>query len=752
VKHLERNAVDSHPSSHNLAARMARWSSRHRKKAFWGWLAFVILAFAIGNAVGANSITDVDNFNGESHRAEQALDRAGLRPQSEVVFVQSDNLTIKDPQFKATVRDVTTHLTKVPYVQNVQSPLGGASAVSKNGHAALVDFDVAGDSTEARDRIAPVLAATAAAQKRHPELTVEQFGDASGNKAINEVVGDDLKKAGELSLPVTLILLLITFGTLVAAGVPLWIGLSAVIATLGLVNIPSQLLPIDDNLPAVILLIGLAVGVDYSLFYLKREREERAAGRAPGAALEAAAATSGRAVLISGATVIVAMAGMFISGDKTFISFAMGAILVVAVAVFASLTVLPAMLSWLGDRVEKGRVPILDRRRRGVGESRFWSSLTGAVMRRPGISLVLAGGLLVALAIPALGMKSVTSGVDQMPSDLPVIQTYNKVKQVFPQKGVTATVVMEVPDVQAGGPTTGIAALVNRVEKFPRLFKPGTELIESKDRTVAQINIPTIGSGNDQASVDALNKLRDDIVPATVGTVEGATVNVTGDAASSEDFRTNLNSRLPLIFAFVFGLAFLLMLVTFRSIVVPITAILLNLLSVGAAYGVIVLVFQDGRGESLLGFTSTGGVTNWLPLFLFVVLFGLSMDYHVFILSRVRELRDRGLTTDEAIRRGIATTAGTVTSAAAVMVAVFLVFVTLTFIDFKEMGLGLAAAVLIDATIIRGILLPAAMKLLGDWNWYLPGWLGWLPRVGIERDAGRPPEPEDVPEPAPVPA
>jgi uncharacterized membrane protein YdfJ with MMPL/SSD domain len=453
------------------------------------------------------------------------------------------------------------------------------------------------------------------------------------------------------------------------------------------------------------------------------------------------------------------MAGMLISGDKSFISFAEGTILVVAVAVFASLTVLPAMLSWLGDGVEKGRVPILGSRRRGVGESRFWSSLTGAVMRRPGISIVLAGGLLVALAIPALGMKSVTSDLDELPGDLPVIQTYNKVKKIFPAEGVTATVVMEVPNVRAGAPTTAIAELTNRVDKFPGLFKPGTELIESKDETVAQINIPTIGSGTDQASVDALNKLRDDIVPATVGAVEGATVNVTGDAAASEDFASNLENRLPLIFAFVFGLAFLLMLVTFRSIVIPIKAILLNLLSVGAAYGVLVLVFQNGNGESLIGFTSNGGVTNWLPLFLFVVLFGLSMDYHVFILSRVRELYDRGMSTDEAVRQGIATTAGTVTSAAAVMVGVFLVFVTLSFIDFKELGLGLAIAILIDATIIRGVLLPAAMMLLGDWNWYLPRWLEWLPHVGAGRDdipPVEPPAPEapgapEEPQPAPVP-
>jgi uncharacterized membrane protein YdfJ with MMPL/SSD domain len=753
--------MDSHPSSHNLAARMARWSSKHRKKAFWGWLVFVVLSFAIGLSMGSNLISDVDNFNGESHDAEVALHQAGLRPQSETVFIQSDTHTVKDPQFKAAVQDVAAHLRKVAYVQSVKSPLDGESEVSKDGHAALVDFDVEGDSTEATDRIDPVLAAVAAAQKRHPDLAVEEIGDASSNKAINEEIQGSLGSAGMLSIPVTLILLLITFGSLVAASVPLWIGLSSVIAALGLANIASHIVPIDSNLPAVILLIGLAVGVDYSLFYLKREREERAAGRSETAALEAAAATSGRAVLISGATVIVAMSGMFISGDKTFISFAMGTIIVVAVAVFASLTVLPAMLSWLGDRVEKGRVPLLGRGRRGVGESRFWSGLTAAVMRHPGISLVVTGALLIALALPALGMKSVTSAVDQLPDDLPIIVTYNKVKEVFPQEGVTATVVMKVDDVKAGGPTTGIAALVNAVDRNPKYFKNGTELIESKDDTVAQINIPTVGSGNDQASFDALNKLRDDIVPATVGKVEGASVNVTGEAASSEDFRTNLDSRLPLIFAFVFGLAFLLMLITFRSIVIPIKAILLNLLSVGAAYGVLVIVFQNGAGESLLGFESNGGVTNWLPLFLFVVLFGLSMDYHVFILSRVRELYNRGMSTDQAVQQGIATTAGTVTSAAAVMVGVFLVFVTLQFLDFKELGLGLAVAVLIDATIIRGVMLPAAMKLLGDWNWYFPSWLEWLPHIGGEGEGEGggeggggdvPRAGSDQPRPSPVPA
>jgi RND superfamily putative drug exporter len=747
---------------HNLAARMAVWSGRHRRKAIWGWLAFVVVVFALGNMVGTTQISDVDQFSGESHKAEVALDRAGLRPVKEVVFVQSNKLTLKDPEFRAAVTDVTRRLSRVQYVEHVRSPLGGNSEVSADGHAALVNFQIAGDSNQARDRVDPTLAAVAAAQAAHPALDVEQLGGASANKAINKTIGEDLAKAGELSLPVTLIILTLTFGTLVAAGLPLLIGLTSVLAALGLVALPSGLLPVDANLAAVVLLIGLAVGVDYSLFYLRREREERAAGRSEQAALIAAARTSGRAVLISGVTVIVAMAGMFISGDKSFISFAEGAILVVAIAMFASLTVLPAMLSWLGDRVEKGRLPIIGRRRHPADRSRFWASLTGRVMVRPGLSIVLAGGLLLVLAIPALQMKVVTSGIDQLPQNLPIIKTYDKVKAVFPSQGVTATVVVEADRVRSGAAAAGIAALRRQVDRSGA-FLPGTEVTYSANGKVAQIDVPTPGNGTDGSSVRALDALRGTIIPATIGRVQGATTNVSGDAASSKDFASQLNSRLPLIFAFVFGLAFLLMLFTFRSIVIPIKAIILNLLSIGAAYGILVLVFQKGHGESLLGFTSIGGVTNWLPLFLFVVLFGLSMDYHVFILSRVRELHDRGMPTDEAVRQGIASTAGTVTSAAVVMVGVFAVFMTLSFLDFKEMGLGLAAAVLIDATIIRGVLLPASMKLLGDWNWYLPSWLEWIPRVGAERDVGAPdgpdeppapdqPEEADQPRPTPVPA
>src|SRR3954454_14484863 len=488
-----RMSTSSSKHSRHYAARIAAWSGRHRKTAIWGWLGFVLVVFALGNAGGTTNISDVDQFSGESHRAEKALDHAGMRPVEEVVFVQSDKLTVRDPEFRAAVGELTGRLAKSQYVKNVESPLAAGGDVSADGHAALVNFDIAGDSTEAKDRVDPSLAATAAVQARHPGLVVEQSGGASGAKAINATITDDLKKAGELSLPVTLIILTLTFGTLVAAGVPLLIGLTAVMAALGLVALPSSILPVDANLPAVVLLIGLAVGVDYSLFYLRREREERAAGRSEHGALETAAATSGRAVLISGVTVVVAMAGMFISGDKTFISFAEGAILVVAIAVFASLTVLPAMLSWLGDRVEKGHVPVIGRRRRPAGQSRFWTALTTRVMARPLLAVVLAGGLLVALAIPAFQMKAVTSGVDDRPQSIPAIATYNKIKAVLPARAWRPSLVVEADNVRSGATADAITALRNRVKRSDA-FRPGTKVDYSRDDTVAEITVPTRGT------------------------------------------------------------------------------------------------------------------------------------------------------------------------------------------------------------------------------------------------------------------
>jgi uncharacterized membrane protein YdfJ with MMPL/SSD domain len=712
----------------NLASRAAHWSATHRKTAIFGWLGFVVVAVMAGSAVGQNQIQEADMFAGEAGDAEEALYGSGLRPNSENVHIQSETLTVEDPGFRSAIEQTVRGLSGAEDVENVESPLAGQAPVSEDGRSALVGFEITGDSLEARERLAPSEEVVAAVQADHPDLLVEQFGDVSSNKELNEVFSSDLLKAETLSLPLTLIILIVAFGSLVAALVPLLIGITAVIAAMSLVAIPSQLSAVDGNLSSVILLVGLAVGVDYSLFYLRREREERAAGHDERTALEIAAATSGRAVLISGLTVIAAMSGLFFTGDKTFLSFAQGTILVVAIAMFASLTVLPAILAWLGDRVEKGRIPFLGRRRADAGESRFWSALVDRVMRRPWLSIAIAGGALVALAFPALNMKIVVSSVDDLPQDLAVVEKYDRLRDAFPKEGVTVDVAVEGEDVRSVPTEAAIAQLQRRAETSDGVIG-NSEVQYSDDGKVALLSIPTAGNGNDGESTAALDEIRTDAIPATIGAVEGLTINVSGNAAQSEDFRDLVSSRLPLIFTFVFSLAFVLLLVTFRSIVIPIKAIILNLLSVGAAYGVLVLVFQEGLGEELLGFESNGGVTSWLPLFLFVILFGLSMDYHVFILSRVREAYDSGMTTTEAVRHGIATTAGTVTSAAMVMVVVFGVFATLSFLDFKEMGIGLAVAVLIDATIIRGILLPASMKVLGDWNWYLPRWLEWLPEL-----------------------
>jgi uncharacterized membrane protein YdfJ with MMPL/SSD domain len=438
-------------------------------------------------------------------------------------------------------------------------------------------------------------------------------------------------------------------------------------------------------------------------------------------------------VLVSGMTVMVAMAGMFLAGNAVFESFAVGTILVVAVAIVGSLTVLPAMLAFLGRKgwTEKGRVPYVSKlRHRTKGESRVWGAILGRVLARPVVSLVLAGGLMVALAIPALGLHTINPGAAGLPRSLPIMQAYDRIEAAFPGGSEPAAVTVQADDVRAPGVQAGIAALKARAATTPGLGQPVTVTTNPRN-TLAIVDIPLAGNGTDDASEAALARLRDDVIPATMGT-SGAQVNVTGMTAGSKDFNDTMKSHLPLVFGFVLGLTFLLLLVTFRSIVIPAVAIVLNLLSVAASYGVLKLVFQDGHGEGLLGFHSIGGVTSWLPLFLFVILFGLSMDYHVFILSRIREAADRGMSTADAVSQGVRQTAGVVTSAAVVMVAVFAIFATLSSVEFKQMGVGLAAAILIDATIVRAVLLPATMKLLGEWNWYLPRGLGWLPSVRRE--------------------
>ena len=728
---------DTRPN--NLAARMGRWSADHWKTATFGWLGFVVVVFALAGMAGTKTIDPNKPGPGEAGRMDRILDAGFKQPAGESVLIQSSSLRVSDPAFKDVIDDVVARIETLAAVQNVRSPLDprNASQIAPGAHAALVEFEIRGDADDAVDKIGPVLDRVDVAQAVHPEFFIGEFGDASAVDGVETAYADDLEKAGQLSLPITLLILVIAFGALVAAGIPLLLGLTAVIATFGLVALSSHFLPMAQQAPAIVLLIGLAVGVDYSLFYLRREREERAAGRGQRAAVEAAAATSGRSVLISGLTVMTAMAGMFLTGDEVFASLGVATILVVAVAVLGSLTVLPALLCRLGDNVDRPRVPLVSRLRRDDGESRIWGAIVDQVMRRPLLSVVLAGGLLVALAIPAFQLRMVTAGPDTFPESLPVVQTYDRMQQAFPGTALPANVVVKAPDVNAPVMQAAIQRLQERALASGRMHDPITVDV-NKDATVANITVPIDGKGTDAVSDASLAALRDDIVPETVGAVPGAESGVTGLTAQWTDATDEIKSKLPLVFAFVLLFAFVLMLFAFRSVVIAAKAIVLNLLSVGAAYGVLVLVFQHGVGKGVLGFSSTAGIDPVVPLLLFVILFGLSMDYHVFILSRIREAFQRGVGSDEAIAYGIRSTAGVVTSAAIVMVFVFAIFGTLSMLFFKQFGVGLATAVLLDATIVRAVLLPASMKLLGDWNWYLPSWLQWLPRFDLESET--PPE------------
>jgi RND superfamily putative drug exporter len=725
----------------NLAARAGRWSAQHRKIAIWGWLGCVLVVFAIGAAATTVTQENSQSGVGESGRASIAVRDAFPKHVSEEVLIYSATVRATDPSFRAVVTDVQRRLAAAPYTRAFENPYAATNRarISADGHSALLRFEIAGKESEAKDRVDPTLRATSAAQAAHPDFTVAQFGEASAEKQLTDVISKDFQRALVTSLPITLVILLITFGAMVAASIPLLLALTSVVGTIGIVALISHASPVDQSINEVILLIGLAVGVDYSMFYLRREREERERGSSEEAALAAAAATSGRAVLVSGLTVIIAMAGMYLAGAPTFESFATGTIIVVTVAVVGSLTVLPALLAWLGDRVEKGGVPIISRLPWNAGESGFWARVLNPVLRHPVVSVIAAGGLLVVLAIPAFSLHLAVPGPSALPQNLAVVKTYNKIQATFPGDAIPAVVVIRSGDVTSPQMARAIRALRERAAANPMFKQPSTLKINPA-HTVAEVDIPLSGNGNDSASFGALAALRNTLIPATVGSVPGTTAEVTGETASSKDFNDTMKSHAPLVFAFVLSAAFLLLLVTFRSLVIPIKAIILNLLSVGAAYGVLVWIFQYGHLQSLLDFKSTGSITSWMPLFLFVVLFGLSMDYHVFILSRIREAFDRGNSTEEAVAHGIKSTAGVVTSAAVVMVSVFAIFATLSLLIFKQLGIGLAVAVLIDATLVRGVLLPATMKLLGDWNWYLPGWLEWLPHVGPGDGRGLPPD------------
>ena len=701
-------------------AAIGRWSIRRPWRAIVVWLVFVVVAVAAMVATGTDSLQN--GSVGESARGYTLMDEhpGAWPPEREYAYIHSDTLRASDEEFQGAATDAGTVL---------QEQVGGVPSyrTSHDHHSVLVTADVRQPfSTD------DLHAAVLAVQHDHPQLSIEHTGDISASDARDRIVNDDLHRAELLSVPVTLLVLLFAFGAVVAALVPVLLALTAVAAAFGLLGPISQVFPLDDSVKIVVVLIGMAVGVDYALFYVIRSREERHRGAPSHEALERTARTSGRTVLVSGTVVSVAMAGMFIIRSDVFNGLAAGTIAVIVCAVAGSVTVLPGVLELLGSKIDRGRIPFLPHLRDPGEPSTFWPAIVDRVLRRPVLSCVVAGGILVALALPALRLHISAPGDEALSAKSePVLRTLATVRAEFPNSSPPAIVVAVGPQAQQPAAQRAVQRLEALAVARGIARRPFT-VSGSEDGTAGSVAFPVVGGVGTSASRKAIAALRDDLVPQTLGGIPGVETAVTGVPAEDVDFTHQMRHGLPYVIGFVLLLGFLLLLVAFRSIVVPLKAIVLNLLSVGAAYGVLVLVFQHHWAEGILGFTSNGAIISWLPLFLFVVLFGLSMDYHVFILSRVREAVDHGMRTEDAVRYGITVTAGVVTSAALVMVGVFSLFGSLSSLDVKQAGVGLGVAVLIDATIVRAVLLPATMKLLGEWNWYLPRALERLPRTDLE--------------------
>jgi RND superfamily putative drug exporter len=717
----------------NLAATLGGWSARHRLAAIGAWLALVTATMLIGSAVGQVTMTHAEYGTGESGRALWLLADSGIKAPAQELVLVHDPVATGTGALQAAVREVVSGIQATGRVQDVRAPV-----VSPGGHDVLVQFAIKGDPDTSANRVQPVEDAVARASAANPGVRIEEFGDASANKWFNDTIVKDARRAEWTVVPLAIGILLVVFGALVAALLPVVLALTAFLAANGLLALISHAMHVDTSASSVMLLMGMAVGVDYCLFYLRREREERAKGAGREAALRTAAATSGRSVLISGSTVIVAMAGMFLAGMQLFDGFAIATISVVLIAVAGSVTVLPALMSLLGDKVELGRVPFLGRVSHPADGSRFWKVVLDRVLARPGVSALGAAGLLVTLAAPALTMHTENLNVQKMlPSSTPIVQNYEHIMAAFPGGPAPALVVVKAPDIRSASARQQIAALTSY--RSSALGQP-IETTVYPAVNIAAIQVPLAGSGADATSRQALSTLHDTIVPATVGKIQGGEALVGGNLAFSIDFNNQLHRGIVPVFLFVMGITFLLMMAAFRSVVIAATTIVLNLLSVAAAYGALTAVFVHGWGAALVGTKAPGAIESWIPLFVFVVLFGLSMDYNVFVVSRIKEAHDRGMPTKQAVAHGIRATAGVVTSAAIIMVAVFAVFGTLSLQQFKQLSVGLAVAVLLDATVVRGVLLPSVMALLGERNWYLPSLRGrpGLPDIG---DPGHPRHP-----------
>ena len=610
-----------------------------------------------------------------------------------------------------------------------------SAMLSEDRHVVLAQVVIEDGVIDAEDNIDAILDTVRAGAATASGFEIVIAGDTSLIKQVEEIDEEDFKSMIVVTMVLALVLMLIAFRAVVAAVLPLVLAIGSIFTALGVATVVSQVYPMVDFLEQIVLLIGMAVGVDYSLFIVSRYRSERKAGRPKLEAIAVASNTTGRAVFYAGVTVLLSLAGLIFTNSAIFVSMSVGLIIVVSLALVGSLTLLPAMLAVLGDKVNRLRLPIIGRE--GNNGGGVWGAITDRVLARPGVLATLTAGALVALAVPILWLNlGWPSGSDAYHDAVEGKRAIQLMEENF-SAGLAqpAFVIVDDPDVNSATVQGSVANLIERVEK-DGVFAAPFETRVNRAGDLLWVTVPLVGSMDEDVAEDAVKHLREDIIPGAFAESD-AQVFVSGGTAGSLDFTDQMVGSAPYVFGFVLGLAFLLLLVMFRSIVIPLKAITLNLLSVGAAYGVVVMVFQWGWGVSILGSEATGVIVPWLPLFLFAILFGLSMDYHMLMLGRIKESYDQGNSNEESVSRGIKLTAGQITSAAAIMVGVFGTFALGRGVDTQQMGLGLAVAVLIDATVIRSVLLPASMKMLGDRNWYLPSWLEWLPKLG----SGEEPQP-----------
>ncbi|MCH7522219.1 MAG: MMPL family transporter [Chloroflexi bacterium] len=775
--------TSSAPQGQSFTSRIAMWSARHRKAVAIGWVLVVIAALAACSGIGAN--TDISQTApGEAGEAADVFEeRFGEEEDiaQEIIVFSHPSLTVDDPAYEDTVTGLlreleglvaeetlviggTTVVTDTRIVGDTTShyntilpeELGGgllpredSPFVAQNETGGDVTFalvEIEGEIEDAVDDIDIVLDAVDRAAEEAEGFDIFIGGDVSLQKQLTDIIDEDFARAGIINLPITFGILILAFGALVAAAVPLALAFAAIIVAMGALAIISQVFPLAEVYQQVVLLIGLATGIDYSLFVITRYRRERSAGRSKEEALQVATGTSGKAIFFAGATTVFAVAGMFLVGDSTFSSLGLASIVVVLFAVFSAMTLLPAIIAMMGDNLNRLSIPFLGRgQERGEG---VWGFIVDRVLARPIIPAVVVIAVLIAIAAPTLTLNLGFNGPRSFSDDAEAKKALIALEESFTLGLVQPAIVVvdagEKQNVFAEEIRDSTAALLGLVgedlvsEDNPEaLYGAVAREPEFSDAgDTALLFIPVNGDSGEERAIDAVNELRDELIPAAFED-SSADALVTGATAANIDFRENIINRAPIVFAFVLGLAFIILLLTFRSVVIAVTAIVLNLFSVFAAYGLLVLVFQEGwLLEGVLDFEATGIIESWLPLFLFSLLFGLSIDYEMFVMARIKEKYEQGLSTDEAIAQGMKETAGVITNAAAIMVAVALIFAFTRDIGLKQFGFGLAAAIAIDATIIRAFVLPTTMKLLGKWNWYLPSWLEWLPKIPMSEEVG----------------